>query len=518
MNKKSSPFKLNPVIFWPIVILMVAVLAISFINQEWFASIIGGALNAEVINLKWCVGPIILFLLLTMIVLIVSPAGKIKIGGEDAQAKFSNFSYWGLCICSTIAIGIVFWGVAYPMTYYMDPWSGWNLEAGTPAAAIKAIAQTNMEWAWGQYTLYGIFAMAMAVAIFNHGQPMKTSSFLYILRGKPAGKAANIIVDIICLFGIVAGVTCSLGTGTMQMSAGLNSIFGIEVNKLIWLIVEVGVVAGFLLMSVGGIAKGIKIVTDQNLRLYYVIMILMVIIGPTLYIFDMFFESHGYMLNNFIQDITYTGGINGDDKPIFWMIWMYVSAAAFAPIVGLFIAKVSYGRTIREMVIGNLVMPALVTSAWFTIFGATAFDWQNTGVLDIWGKMNELGIEAAMWEFFENLPLGKIWQIVFFITILLSFVTLASSATTSASFTSMTATREIGEEEEPPMWMKVIWGVIMAVSAYVFISFAGIEGAKSMALIGGIPSLILAAIAAYCMWRIISGKFKVNEHVTRLKD
>ena len=218
------------------------------------------------------------------------------------------------------------------------------------------------------------------------------------------------------------------------------------------------------------------------------------------------------MFNNMIQDITYTGGINGDDSPIFWMIWLYVSAVAFAPIIGLFIAKISYGRTIKEMVVGNLIMPALVNSAWFVIFGATAINWQTTGEFDIWGRMEEMGMEAAMFEFFEHLPFGKVFSVVFWIVILLSFVTLASSATTSAALTSMIPTREIGEDEEPPMWIKVIWALIMAVSAYVFISFAGIDGAKSMALIGGMPSMVLVAIAGICVWIMMmkSGKKEGN--------
>lgn len=505
--KNNSAFKMNHIVFWPVVILMAVIIAISFINQEWFSTMISGLLNAEVVNFKWMVGPIILFLLLTMIVLVIHPVSKVKIGGAEASPKYSNFSYWGMCICSTIAIGIVFWGVAQPMNYFMEPWSGWGMEAGSPEAAIKAISQTNLEWAWGQYTLYGMFAIAMALAVYNYGQPERTSSFLYLLRGKPANNKINTLVDILCLFGIVAGVTCSLGTGTMQMSAGLNSIMGVEINKVLWLIVMIIVVLGFLLMSIGGIAKGIRIVTDQNLRLYYIVMILMVIIGPTLYIFDMFFESHGYMLNNLIRDITYTGGINGDDSPIFWMIWLYVSAVAFAPIIGLFIAKISYGRTIREMVVGNLLIPALVTSAWFTIFGSTAIDWQTTGKFDIWGAMQDMGMEAAMFQFFEQLPLGKVWCVVFWIVIFLSFVTLASSATTTAAITSTIATRELAEGEEPPLWLKSIWALIMAISAYIFISFAGIEGAKSMALIGGMPSMVLVAIAGVSMW-VWMGKAK----------
>lgn len=503
-NKKERPgsaYKLNPILFWPMVIIMVMIIALSFINQEGFAAVVSAAVNSEVVGLKWTVGPIILFLIATMIWLLVSPIGQIRLGGPDATPRFGRFSYWGLCLCSTIAIGVVLWGVAQPITYFMEPAIGWGVDPGTDAAAIKAIAQTNLEWAVGQYTQYAIFAIAIGLAAYNFKQPMKTSSFLYMITGKPVNKALNIIVDLICLFGIVAGVTCSLGTGTMQMSAGLQAVFGIDVSKITWLVVEACVVVGFLLMSINGIAKGIRIVTDQNLRLYYVVMVIIIILGPTQYIFDMLTESSALMVQTFVESVCYTGGINGDTQPIFWMIWLFVSTAAFAPITGLFLAKASYGKTIREIVVGNFIFPAIFNIAWFVIFGAAAIYKQQTGEIDIWGMMQTLGTETASFEFFKSFPLGMVLCVVFLVVIYLSFVTMASGSTTSAAIVSMTLTREVSEEEEPPMWMKVVWALIMAVSAYVFISFAGIEGAKSMALIGGMPSMLLHAVAAVAVWR-----------------
>ena len=501
---KDSAYKMNPVVFWPVVIIMAIILAVSFINQDAFAAGMAKVVDIEVVSLKFLIGPVILFLVVTSIVILVSPFGKKKIGGEDAKPQYSNFSYWGLCICSTIAIGIVFWGVGYPMTYFETPWQNWGVEAESAEAAVRAIAQTNLEWAWGQYLLYGTFAMAMAIAIYNFKQPIRTSSFLYLLNGKPAKPWINNVIDIICLIGIVAGVTCSLGTGTMQMSSGLNAIFGIPVNNFTWLIVELGVVAGFLAMSVGGIAKGIRIVTDQNLRLYYIVMIIMLIIGPTVYILDMFTESTGFMMNHFIESVCYTGGIDGNDMPIYWMDWLYISAVAFAPIVGLFIAQVSKGRTLREMVIGNWIMPALVNTAWFVIFGAMAIKKQSDGTQDIWGAIESLGLESAMWQFFGDLPAGIVFCIVFFVVIYLSFVTLASSSTTTAAVTCMNQVRKLRDGEEAPLWMKAIWALVMAVSAYTFITAAGITGAKSAALIGGMPSWILLGVAGFCLWRVMN--------------
>jgi glycine betaine transporter len=501
-KKDKSVFLLNKKIFWPILIVMALIIALSFINQEGFATVIGALVNNEVKGFKWYVGPIVLFMFITQVVMLVSPMGRIKLGGKDAKAKFNTFSYWGLCICSSIAIGIVFYGVAQPLEFFMDPYESWGVEAGSAAAAVKAIAQTNLEWAWGQYAAYGIYAMAIGVAMYNFAQPARVSSLLYLVNGKPANSKLCLAVDIICVFGIICGVSCSLGAGTMQMAAGLNTVFGISVNRLLWLIVEIVVVAGFLLMSVGGIAKGIKIVTDRNLELYIVILIVVCAFGPTLYIFDMFTESTGVTFGTMIQSITYTGGIDGNDRAINWQIWQYVSCECFAPITGLFFAKISYGRSLKEVVAGTMVIPAVFTAFWFAAFGSYAFDLQTSGALDVWAKFQELGMEATMFEVFKTLPGGIIWCAIFLVVIYISFVTLASSATTSAAYVTTITTRPISEDEEPPMWIKCTWGAIMAASAFIFISFAGINGAKSIANIGGMPAVLLGGVSAYCVWQI----------------
>ncbi|MFV0363283.1 MAG: BCCT family transporter [Suipraeoptans sp.] len=500
-TKQESAFRINWAMVLPIGIIMLAVIALSFINQDAFAKVMSALVDAEVVNFKWIVGPTVLLMIVTAIVVWIHPMGKIKLGGTEAKPLFKTFSYWGLTICSTIATGIVFYGVVQPLTYFEQPWPGWG-EPESATAAVRALAQNNLEWAWGQYAAYTIWAIVLGIAIHNLKQPMKVSSFFYVLRGKKAGKGLNTVIDIMTLIGIVAGVTCSLGTGTMQISAGLKAVFGIDVTNVTWLIVEAIIVVGFLLMSVGGIAKGIKVITDRNFNLYIIVLIIMALFGPTLYIFDMFIESTGMTFQTLIQSLTYTGGADGNTMPIYWMIWQFVSCACFAPITGLFLAKVSRGRTIKEIVTGVWIVPSLFNCIWFVVFGSIAFDMQTSGQFDLWGSIESLGMEQTMFELFKQFPGGIVLCVVFLIVIYLSFVTLASSATTTASFVSMIPKREVSDDEEPPMYMKTFWALLMALSAYVMISFAGITGAKSFAMIGGMPTIVLEFLAAIAVFRI----------------
>lgn len=497
----KSAFRINKLIVYPVSLVMLAVIIISFINQKMFATIMSGLMNGFVNNFKWIVGPTILLMIITGIIMYAHPIGKIRLGGVNAKPKFSNFSYWGLCICSTIATGIVFYGVVQPLTFFEQPWAGWGKPEST-SAAVHALAENNLEWAWGQYIAYTIWAIVLGIAIHNLRQPTKVSSFLFVFTGKEVKKGWNIFVDLLTIIGIIAGVTCSLGTGTMQMSAGLNQVFGIDVNRVLWLIVEAVVVIGFLLMSVGGIAKGIKVVTDQNFNLYIIVLIVMALFGPTLYIFDMFVQSTGLTANNFISMLTYDGGTDGNKAVISWQIWQFVSCACFAPITGLFLAKVSYGRTVREVVTGVWIVPSLFNCVWFVVFGSIAFDMQKNGTFDLWASLQKEGMEATMFEMFKQFPFGTVLCVVFLVVIYLSFVTLASSATTTASYASMITVRDVREDEEPPMYMKTYWALIMAACAYVMISYAGIDGAKSFATIGGLPTIVMEFMAGMAVYRI----------------
>lgn len=494
-----SEFRLRKAIFWPIVIVMVAIIVLSFINQEWFANVINTIVDLEVRSLKWAVGPIVLFMFITIAIVIFGPLGKIRMGGQEAKSDIGVFSYWGLCICSSIAIGIVFYGVAHPLELFMDPYEIWGVNPESPGAAIRAVAQTSFEWGWGQFCAYGCFAITIGIAMYNFKQPARVSSLLYMINGKPVNDKVNLAVDLISVFGIVCGVSCSLGTGTMQMASGLNMIFGIEINNILWLIVEAVVVAGFLLMSIGGIKKGIKVVTDKNLQLYIIILVVVIVVGPTLYIFDMFTESLGLTFGEFINNIGYTGGIDGNERALNWQIWQWISVACFSPITGLFFAKISYGRTLREIAIGTSLIPSIFVSIWFTVFGSYGFNLQTSGELDLWEKMQEQGMEATMFELFRTLPGGMIWCVIFMFVIYISFVTLASSATTSTGFVSTTIDRPVGKDEEPPMWIKCTWALIIAASAYIFISFAGIDGAKAISNIGGMPVMLFSALVAVCV-------------------
>ena len=509
---KKSPFnfKLNHIVFWPPFAFLVLVVALSFINQEAFASGTKSAVMWLINSLGWSIGLTITVLLAVALILIIHPAGKRKLGGPDAVPRFKSWSWFGMVLCSSIAIGVVFWGVAEPMTHFATTSKDWGMEPFSRDAAVKAMAQTNLEWA-GQYVLYAIFAVVVGLACFNYGQPMMISSFMFFAKGRPLSAAARHTVDILCVIAIVSGVACSLGTGTMQVTAGLNQLLGVPINKITWLIVIIAIVVAFVGTSYSGISKGIKWLGEQNLNLFLIVLGIIFLLGPSLYVLNLMVESSAYMVQNFLVDLNYTGYLDGKDWPVFWPMWLYVSCAAFAPMVGMFMATISYGRSIREVIIGCGLLPGLFNLVWFNVFGGTAFKMQIDGEFDIWGKIQTLGLESAMFEFFASFPFGGILVYVFLVVIFISFVTLANAVTTSVSIITTDTSTDILGRGEPSGLVKIAWGALMGVTAYIFISFSGIEGAKMAALIGGFPILLMTLFVAFCICRVLFGKTNAEE-------
>jgi len=511
-QSKKSPFnfKLNNIVFWPPFAFLILVVILSFANQEAFATGTKGIVMWLIQTVGWSVGLTMTILWIVAIVLVVHSAGKRKLGGPDAKPKFKTWAWFGMVLCSSIAIGVVFWGVAEPMNHFAVTAKEWGLEPFSPDAAIKSMAQTNLEW-YGQYILYAIFAVVVGLACFNYGQPMMISSFMFFAKGRPLSAAARHTVDILCVIAIVSGVACSLGTGTMQITSGLNQLLGVPINKLTWLLVITAVVVAFVGTSYSGIAKGIRFLGEHNLNLFLIVLAIIFALGPTQYILSMTVESTAYMIQNFLVDINFTGYIHGQEWPIFWPIWLFVSAAAFAPMVGMFMATISYGRSIREVIIGCAFLPGLFNLVWFNVFGSTAFRMQTSGEFDIWGKIQTLGLESAMFEFFASFPFGSVLVYVFLVVIFISFVTLANAVTTSVSIITTDTSTDVLGKGEPAGVVKITWGVLMGITAYIFISFAGIEGAKMAALIGGFPILLLTLFVAFCICRALFGNFNAEE-------
>jgi len=484
--------KLNPLVFWPPFVLLIASVILSFLNDEMFAAIFTNAFGWVTTNFGWLFMFGGFVFLAICVILFFSPAGKIRFGGEDAKPHYTNFQWFAMCLCGGIAIGIVFWGVAEPILHISAPPETLGIKPNSAEAVLFSISTSFLHWTFTPYAIYAIATIPIALAVYNYAQPMTISSSLYFLIGDKCRGNFGKIIDAICLFSIAAGVATSMGQGIMQIGSGLNFLSGIEPTKFVWAIIAMVVAISFTASSYLGINKGLKWLSNQNVKLYIFVLLYILLLGPTVFIFNLGIEGFGEYITTFLTKSLFLSSVEGDQWPSWFTIFYWAVWIAYAPVVGVFLTRLCYGRTIREFLAYNLVAPALFGMIWFAIFGSTAIEMQINNKFDFWSAFSTAGLESSVFTFFNQFPFGIALVFIFLIVILISFVTMADSMTSVCAILSTSGFSK--EDHEPPAYLKVVWGAVMGSLAWVMISFAGINGTKMLAVLASFPLLFLMIV------------------------
>ena len=481
--------KINHKVFWPPFCLFLFATVYSYIDNQGMVGFLKAAHAWVSGSFGWAYALMPFLFVLFMIVLCFSKIGDIRFGGSDAKPEFTTWNWFAMSLCSGIAIGIVFWGVAEPIMHLGSPPQSLGLKPNSPEAAVFAISTTFLHWTISPYAIYLICGLPIALAVYNYGRPFSVSSGLYFLIGEKADGWAGILVDGICIFAEAVGLSMALGFGLMQIADGLNVIFGIPSTQLTWVIIAVITIAGVVLSSFSGVNKGIRILSDNNAKIFIGLMVFVLIAGPTSYILDLGVDSLGDYLTNFAKKSLWTGSVSGDQWPRWWTHFYMGGWFVFAPLVGLFLARLAKGRTIRQFIIVNLFAPAIFGMVWFSVFGGAAIHMQLNEVFDIATVLKNQGVESAVFIFLEQFPVYKLLQFAFWITILISFTTMADSMTTVIS--AMSTKGLDPKDPEAPYQIKFVWAVLIGASALFIISTAGIDGIKMLAVFCGLPLLAL---------------------------
>jgi choline-glycine betaine transporter len=490
MSDKDNKFKLRPgVIIIPLVIFG-SILVLGLVNKEMFLKVLWGYFEWFMVNLGWFIDLGALTFVIFSVVLFFHPIGKIKFGGEDAKPEFSYWNWFAMSLCAGMAIGIVMWPPEALM-HTLAPAQGMNLEPNSYEAMIWAMKKTFLHWTFTPYAIYVVCGIIIGYVHYNLKKPFAVSSALYPLIGDRAfGKVAT-IVDALTLFAITGGVAGSLGYGLMQLGAALDFTFGIEQSPGVWISIAFIIVASYTTSSVTGLNRGIRWLSDKNAWLFIGLLLFALIFGPTAFMLNMTTQSAGEFFNTFLTSSTFTDPFPGGDLwPQWWDMYWFTDWLSFAPIVGMFLARLCYGRTIRQFLSVNFVLPAVFGLIWFGVFGSLILHAQYFQGVDLAGLMDEKGMEVLMLKAFDFLPLSTIVRPIMILAILVSFVTLADSMTSTVSMLSTTGYKQ-NSTEEPPIKLKVFWGVLMGATAVVFLFNGGLEGIKVVKTIAGIPILFL---------------------------
>lgn len=436
--------------------------------------------------------------LIFCIYLAASRYGDIRLGQQTEKPQYSLFSWIGMLFSAGIGIGLVYWGTAEPLYHYMAPPLG---EAETLEAAKQAMSISFLHWGLHAWAIYTIVALSLAYFHFRRGLPLSIRSTLYPILGEKIYGRWGHTVDILAVFGTMFGVVTSLGLGVMQINSGLDNLFGISNSLTVQFIIIAGVTAlacGSLML---GLDKGIKRLSDINMGLTGLLLAFMVILGPTLFILDSFIENIGNYVVDLIPLATWGEAYSNTDWQSSWTMFYWAWWVSWAPFVGVFIARISRGRTIREFVLGVLLIPMVLLFFWFTAFGGVAIHMEMLAALDpalvspglVEAVQADMG--SAIFKLVEYYPFAKPITLLIVVMIVLWFVTSSDSA--SFVIDMLTA----GGDTNPPKIQRLFWAIMEGLIAAILLAAGGLEALQAAAIVAGLPFALVIFLMMYALLR-----------------
>lgn len=503
IQKKTKPKKsIRKGVFYPAFFIVGGAALLGIFNNSMLTEV---AMKNFLFSLRtygWLYQIISIIALFFAAYMTFSKLGKIRFGGKDAKPKYSFASWFAMALTGGIATGVVTYGANEPIIYFGNIYgeiTQLGIEPGSFKAAIFAIGRCFYNWTFIPYAMYSISGLVIAYVYFNKKQTLSVTSSLAPLLGEKVTKGiwANII-DTLSLLAIALGLASSLGAGLALIGSGFEIAYGIQQGPLLWFVLTIVITATFMASSLAGLDKGIKKLSSINANVFYVLLGILVIIGPTLYILRLSTAGMAEWLQNFWGWGLDPIDIAGEPLVMWWTLYDWAIWIAYAPLMGIFLAVISYGRTIREFMVINWIMPSVFSIIWFGVWGVTAIHWQQTGQLDLIATINESGAVSGLWAFLGHMPLGMVFIPIVMITLILSFSTAADSMTrTIASL----CTNDMRHDEEPPIWQKLVWGLSIAAIAFFMVAFAGgvqgVDGVKYLAAAGGTMVLFVFVLQVF---------------------
>jgi len=418
------------------------------------------------------------------------PYGKIRLGADDEEPEFSTPSWIAMLFAGGMGSGLLLWGPAEPMYHYISPP---GMEGGTPAAARQALVITNLHWGLHAWSIYAVCALVIAYFTFRRGEPSMISTPIKILFGGKTGESAGKLADILAVLSVVFGLAGSLAMGTLAVRSGSFYAFGTSETVGMSLTILAILFVCYMLSATTGVDKGIKILSNVNMIIAIAIMLLVLFAGPTQFILEAFIDSIGAYVSSMITmsfKLFPFEGLAGWSAG--WTLTYLIWWIAWGPFIGIFVARISRGRTIREFCCGVILVPTIFSMLWFAVFGAAGFYIEMHGG----GGLKELIFEdvtKALFGFLAYFPAGNILNIL---AVALMFIFLVTSADSGTFVLSMMTT---DGNLDPPILQKMVWGTLIAALTAGTLFSGSVTVAKAMAITGAIPftAIVLLQIVGF---------------------
>jgi len=439
--------------------------------------------------------------------LIVSPYGKVRLGGKDAKPDYGYIGWFAMLFAAGMGIGLMFYGVSEPMSHFSSSmggvavpegggartdWAPLGAAAGDSAAAVRlGMAATIYHWGLHPWAIYATVALALALFSYNKGLPLTIRSAFYPIFGERVWGWTGHIIDTLAVFATLFGLATSLGFGATQATAGLNELFGVPTGSTTEVILITVITAIALISVLRGLDGGVKILSEINMGLAFILLIFVLLVGPTLAILTGFVDSLlAYGENLFAlsmpigrEDVNFSQGWTA----FYWAWWI-----SWSPFVGMFIARVSRGRTVREFIICVLLIPSLVCVLWMSVFGGTAI---QQVVQDGFTGAQDAALELKLFKMLGELPLSGITSFIGIILVVVFFVTSSDSG--SLVIDTITA----GGKVDAPVSQRIFWCIFEGAVAIVLLLGGGLIGLQAMVISTGLPFTLILLLMCWSIYK-----------------
>lgn len=500
LENNTKIFGLTPVFLVSSITIVIFVIG-SLIWREGATDLFGATRKWLTTNFDWWFMDIVNLIVLFCLFLIVSPFGKVRIGGKEAVPEYSNLTWFAMLFAAGIGIGLLFFGVLEPVQHFMSPPLGGEAKSD----AALGIAATTFHWGIHGWAIYGVVGLALAFFTYNRGLPLTIRSAFYPLLGERVWGWPGHVIDTLAVFASLFGLATSLGLGAKQVTAGLNYLFEVPATNTTMVLLIVGITAAALISVLTGLNVGIKRLSQFNVILAFLLLLFIIVVGPKLAILKGIFTGLGaYIsklrpLSNWIgrED---TGFLHGWTT-FYWAWWI-----AWAPFVGTFIARISKGRTVREFIIGVLLLPTLLCLVWFSAFGGTALDqFISAGYTGVTETVEAYTPELSLFKMLDKLPMTMLVSSIAMLLTIIFFVTSSDSG--SLVIDTITA----GGKFDAPVSHRVFWCSAEGAVAIVLLLGGGLSSLQAASLVTGFPFAIILLGMAVCVWIGLRNEVRQSE-------
>lgn len=487
-------FSVDRPVFFTSVVALSLLVAYAGLMPEHSGAFFSQLQSAIVTYASWYYVMVVAIILVCVVVLGFSRAGSIKLGLDHSEPEYSNLSWFAMLFSAGMGIGLMFYGVAEPVMHFLAPPRG---DGNTVIAAREAMRLTFFHWGLSAWSIYAIVALILGYFAHRHSLPLTLRSALYPLIGERIYGRWGTAIDVFAILGTTCGIATSLGLGVIQMNSGLDHLFGIEINKGTQVLLIIGTMGLATISVIMGLDAGIKRLSEINMGLAAILLAIIVFAGPTVFIFQTFMQNIGDYLSEIVSKTFNLYAYDPTDWLGGWTILYWGWWLSWAPFVGLFIARISKGRTIREFVLGAMLVPCVFNLFWFSAFGNSAIDLILSGAMPELGAAVQENQAVALFSFLEGFPLSSVLA---FISLLMVVVFFVTSADSGAMVLNMLSSKG---EDNTSTFQRVIWTVLIGLITVVLLYAGGLSALQTASIAGALPFSLALLWAIYGFFKAL---------------